>query len=163
MGMVQDAIAKLITYFIIVVTLVLCFAAWEYFYLKDSKNSNSKPLPSNVRDSGVINGGTGLLRVDWRDEREYCNGNDCPLFRNLVITSKVDAITLNEIIVNRGNCYVSYQLPYYGSVPTRNLRFGENTSYRLPSECVPLEVEIHTNQGNFKFKFRTTTTLYRTD
>jgi hypothetical protein len=78
----------------------------------------------------------------------------------LEVTSLVDQITVNDIIINRGNCHLSSQLPTDENGRTlppipyspKTLKFGEFTM-DLPIVCQVLEADVSTDQGNFQFNW----------
>jgi hypothetical protein len=68
-------------------------------------------------------------------------------------TVRVDKLTIQRTVVNRGNCD-SYAADYMAARATSNLpvtlSFGQ--AYRLETkECNPIEVTITTNQGEQTF------------
>jgi hypothetical protein len=62
------------------------------------------------------------------------------------IQSKIDHVEINQIVVNRGNCKL------YDN-GTRALAFGESTMYMVLG-CDPIEVDVATDKGNWKFNFK---------
>lgn len=65
-----------------------------------------------------------------------------------IVTAVVDSVTINSLVVNRGNCDVGGYLSF-----PMTLKFGNsiNTGYT----CMHiLEVEVGTDQGSWTFKFK---------
>lgn len=64
-------------------------------------------------------------------------------------TSKVDAITINDIIVNKGNC----KMIKLAKVFPKKLKFGESVEVGFPANCNALQVEVVTNNGNWTVEY----------
>ncbi|MBD9574807.1 hypothetical protein IB260_05740 [Pseudomonas sp. PDM23] len=64
------------------------------------------------------------------------------------ITAKQDSVTINQVLINRGNCRVNVQerLPY-------KLPFGSVLKADTPSCQHVVEVSISTSDGDFDFTF----------
>ena len=68
--------------------------------------------------------------------------------KELAIVSTEDSVTINKILLNRGNCDypMTFRLPY-------TLKYGQKLNVML-SRCEILEVQIDTNKGTQTYKFR---------
>jgi hypothetical protein len=70
------------------------------------------------------------------------------------IVAKVDNVTIQQVILNRGNCSgeVIWTAPSGEphSLP-KSLKFGETVT--LPVKCEVIEAEVKTDKGNWTFKF----------
>ncbi|EME8538592.1 hypothetical protein V0N16_002790 [Salmonella enterica] len=66
------------------------------------------------------------------------------------ITSLTNSVTINDVVVNRGNCtlFVSNQLKQYRQ---RTLKYGEQTKYGFNTDCNIREIVVKTNQGDWVF------------
>ena len=69
---------------------------------------------------------------------------------DMTFTSKVDAITLTSLTINRGNCKSPNPSGVYIEKATP-LKFGEQVTFT--ATCKPIEAEISTDHGDFVFKF----------
>ena len=69
------------------------------------------------------------------------------------VTAVVDKITIENIIVNRGNCKIE-NVTYNGrrKLP-RKLVFGESVSVSFGTPCYASEVEVETNQGSWTMAY----------
>lgn len=63
------------------------------------------------------------------------------------VTSTADAVTITNVVVNRGNCV---RINFPGDLP-KPLKFGESFIYRFGS-CNPIEIDVTTNLGEWRFK-----------
>ena len=64
---------------------------------------------------------------------------------NLFLSATVDEVEIRSITVNRGNCRV-----FANGLPAR-VAFGRHYSASLG--CSPIEAEVVTDKGTFKFEF----------
>lgn len=63
----------------------------------------------------------------------------------MTITSIVNSLNINNIILNRGNCKYKQERPI-------TLKYGEFKKIFIPSKCHLLQIDIETNQGTWTFK-----------
>ncbi|MDP3008352.1 MAG: hypothetical protein Q8N30_04690 [Methylococcales bacterium] len=68
-------------------------------------------------------------------------------YKVITVTSMVDAITIEDIIVNRGNCSLE---GFRGSLPAK-LKFGEIFTIPLPLSCSAIEIIANTDKGKWFF------------
>lgn len=68
------------------------------------------------------------------------------------ITSRLDAVQVQDISINRGNCRLinSYGSPVSKPMQPFKMKFGETVKVGAAGFCNPLEVEIKTDKGTFK-------------
>lgn len=62
----------------------------------------------------------------------------------ILVSSKVEKVKVNSIVVNKGNCRSS------GSAA--QIKFGENVRF-YTSNCDVKEIEVNTDDGSFTFTF----------
>lgn len=67
------------------------------------------------------------------------------LFYNIVITSVADSVTINDVIVNRGNAREFFVKP-----KPITLKFGDMSRHIFGS--APKEIEVQTDMGNWTFR-----------
>lgn len=69
----------------------------------------------------------------------------------LVLTSHTDSVTINSILVNRGNCH-----PLSSRTFPITLGFGATLDYGSfdPRECRPVEISIATSRGEYTFSMQ---------
>ena len=89
-----------------------------------------------------------------------CNAAECPvevvrkiegLNSNLIFTSVVDTVTIQEVKGNRGDAEVSNSL-FARPLPV-TLKFGEKWVGVAPFNTIK-ELEVQTNVGTWTFKFK---------
>jgi len=72
-----------------------------------------------------------------------------PAYLHYVLAkSMVDEITINYIVVNRGNCEPLTKAEF----PVK-LKFGEQRGISISRQCSVSEVSVGTSNGNWKFEF----------
>jgi hypothetical protein len=72
-----------------------------------------------------------------------------PMYSHYVLAKAlVDNITINGIIVNRGNC-----IPLSSAKFPATIRFGEKRGLDIGQQCDVSEVTVSTNQGDWTFNF----------
>lgn len=72
----------------------------------------------------------------------------------VVVTAKTDNITIEDIIVNRGNCIMERKNQFTSDKPIpTTLNFGTSVSSRFSGPCHASEVEIKTDQGNWTIEY----------
>jgi len=75
----------------------------------------------------------------------------------IIITSVVDNLTINDVIVNKGNC--AYNKTFNGHVDvvipfkSRKLAFGEELKVSLGQSCKVLKIDVKTDQGDWTVDF----------
>lgn len=70
---------------------------------------------------------------------------------DLLITSKIDELTVEDVIANRGNCSLSFGTKNY--LPNK-LKFGSRFRIRFQgNRCVVSEVDVITSEGEWTFSF----------
>lgn len=74
----------------------------------------------------------------------------------LTLTSLDNDITIQSLILNRGNCLIS--MSGRGQNVNKRLRYGQTLSFTTPSnstftQCRPLELSVQTSKGAFTFNW----------
>ncbi|WP_235895503.1 hypothetical protein [Yersinia alsatica] len=75
----------------------------------------------------------------------------------LTLTSLDNDITVQSLILNRGNCLIS--IAGRGQNMNKHLRYGQTLSFTTPSnsnftQCRPLELTVQTSRGAFTFNWK---------
>ena len=78
------------------------------------------------------------VQVETRNDKSY------PY--NVIVTSVTDSITINDVIVNRGNAK-----PFWSVEKPVTIKFGEIVSEQGFSRA-PKEIEVQTDMGNWTFR-----------
>ncbi|PHI32242.1 hypothetical protein [Budvicia aquatica] len=83
------------------------------------------------------------------------NNKNLPVWQ-FNIASKDNDITIQSIVLNRGNCLISMQ--GRGKNVNKRLGYGGNLTFTTPSndgfsKCKPLELTIGTNKGEFTYNW----------
>lgn len=81
-------------------------------------------------------------------------------FPEIIITSVVDKLKINDVIVNKGNCkYTNLNIVMqdrnFKTVPLvpSELTFGKQLGIALNRDCKVLKVDVKTNQGDWTANF----------
>lgn len=83
----------------------------------------------------------------------WVTGNSSGYSSQINIQSLVDELSIEDVVVNRGNCSIR-EVPRYGITIEKELEFGE--SYSLTNDCIMeniVEVEVVTNSAAWHFEF----------
>lgn len=73
-------------------------------------------------------------------------------FPVVVVTSVVDNLTINNVVVNKGNCYMNKAV-WNPQLPSK-LIFGKQLEIALNKDCKVLKVDIKTDQGDWTANFK---------
>ena len=68
-------------------------------------------------------------------------------YPKVLITSKADKVTINNVIVNKGNCQPAFK------INSTTLKYGEQMEVRYRRNCNVIRVEAVTDQGNWVSEF----------
>ncbi|MEX3027503.1 hypothetical protein [Proteus sp. STS61-E] len=93
------------------------------------------------------------IKVDAKGDRLRAGQASFPVWR-YTITSLDDNITLQSLVLNRGNCVISTN--DRGNNMNARLKFGQSYTFTTPSnssytECKPLELIVNTDKGEYTF------------
>ena len=71
------------------------------------------------------------------------------------ITWRLDTVNIQDIVVNRGNCRLLNGSGEQISKPIKPfpMKFGGIITVGAANYCIPIEVEIKTDKGNFKVEW----------
>lgn len=86
------------------------------------------------------------IKVEYRQTKNFYG--QLIYYPNLIITSIQDAVVINKITANRGNCqgFMNPKLPL-------ELKYGKSIGYSFTASSCPeiLEIEVDTNFGSWTF------------
>ena len=100
-----------------------------------NQNNQADPLKITSREAHEQFGGSNVNGRPYYFDNKYVK-----------VTSLADKITLNAMLVNRGNCKFNGDLPV-------SLNFGESFQTRLESSaCEVVEIQVSTDQGDLSYQ-----------
>ncbi len=93
------------------------------------------------------------IKVDAKGDQLRLGKAVFPVWR-YTITSLDDNITLQSLVLNRGNCVISTN--DRGKDMNARLKFGQSYTFTSPSnssytQCKPLELIVNTDKGGYTF------------
>lgn len=72
-------------------------------------------------------------------------------YLELKVKAIVDEVTINDIVINRGNCKFEKPNKKY-SLP-KDLKFGQDAIYVVIEDCNLTQVDVVTNKGTWQFSY----------
>lgn len=70
----------------------------------------------------------------------------------IAITDKTE---IKDIVVNRGNCRVDKKYVNTGrNIFPKELKYGESVTIFIQPSCTVLQIDVMTNQGNWKMNYQ---------
>lgn len=70
------------------------------------------------------------------------------------VTSKVDKIEIQNVVVNRGNCKIEkIREMFGGKTLPKTLEYGETAEFSFSGPCSASEVEVDTDQGSWTWNY----------
>jgi hypothetical protein len=71
------------------------------------------------------------------------------MMKSLYLTSVVNSVTIDKVIVNRGNCNVMYEFNRHAQ------KFGETVYCIIEPSCTPIEINVETvEHGAWTFNMK---------
>ncbi|ECJ2453599.1 hypothetical protein JGY68_000095 [Salmonella enterica] len=106
-------------------------------------NNNSR---QSAQDQQQTNNGQSPIEVQLNQNSAWGT------MTNLIITGTANNVTINDVVVNRGNCTMGlYNYGPHKETRQRTLKYGEQTRYSFNTDCNIREIVVKTNIGNWTF------------